>query len=150
MIKSFGWKKELSAELFLEDKPEVSVMIKKFGGKKVIVLGEVAKPGAYTFTHDMRLTEAIALAGNWTKYATKKRVLVIRGDIHTEPKVTESNVYALLRQGKISEDVSIQHQDIVYVPRSLIGDIDAFLGKLIPIVDKIYKGSETQTSVESH
>ena len=149
MIKTFGWKKELPAGVTLEHKPEVSVMIKKFGGKKVIVLGEVANPGVYKFTVDMRLIEALALAGDCTKYAVKKNILVIRGDIRKEPEVIVSDVYALLKNARLSEDVLIKSQDIVYVPRSLIGDINAFLGKLIPIVDKVYTGTTAKDAVEA-
>ena len=127
--------------------PQVSVMIRKFGGRKVIVLGEVAKPGVYTFTSDIRLIEAIALAGDCTNYAVKKNVLVIRGDIRNNPQVIVSNTAAILKNARLSENVLIQPQDIVYVPRSFIGNINAFLKTITPIVDTIYKGSVTERAV---
>ena len=61
--------------------PQVSVMIRQFGGSKVIVLGEVTSPGVYSFTGDIRIVEALALAGDCTKYAVRNNVLIIRGDI---------------------------------------------------------------------
>lgn len=147
MIKSFGRKEGVSIEIFLEDEPEVSVMIKEFGGKKVIVLGEVAMPGVYAFTSDIRLTEAIALAGDYTNYAVKKNVLVIRGDIRKNPQVNVSNTTALLKKGRLSENVLIQSQDIVYVPNTLIGNINTFLKTITPVVDSVYKGIIIETAV---
>jgi polysaccharide biosynthesis/export protein len=140
MVRSFGWKKEIPEEVMLEDKPEVSVMIKQFGGRKVIVLGDVAKPGVYTFLGDMRLAEAIALAGDFTKYGLKDNVMVIRGDIHNNPTVIYANMLALLKDARLCENVLIQPQDVIFVPRSVVGNINTFLEALAPLVDTAYKG----------
>lgn len=148
MVESFGWKKEVPAEVLLEENPEVSVMIKKFGGRKVIVLGDVAKPGVYTYTGDIRLIEALALAGDCTKYAVKNNVLIIRGDIRNNPTVISSNMLAFLKNAKLSENVLIQPQDVIFVPRSLIGNINAFIETITPMVDMIYKGSTAKTTME--
>jgi polysaccharide export outer membrane protein len=129
--------------------PQVSVMIRKFGGKKVIVLGEVARPGVYTFTGDIQVVEALALAGDCTKYAVKNNVLIIRGDIHKNPTIISSNVLAFLKNARLNENVLIQSQDVIFVPRSLIGNINAFVETIAPIVDMVYKGSTTKTAIES-
>ena len=130
--------------------PQVSVMIRKFGGKKVVVLGDVARPGVYTFTGDVRVVEALALAGDCTKYAVKNNVLIIRGDIHKNPTVISSNVLAFLKNAKLSENVLIQPQDVIFVPRSLIGNINAFIETIAPMVDMVYKGSTTKTAIDSY
>jgi polysaccharide export outer membrane protein len=119
--------------------PEVSVMIRKFGGGKVIVLGEVASPGVYSFTGDIRIVEALALAGDCTKYAVRNNVLIIRGDIHKSPTVISANILAFLKDAKLSENVLIQPQDVIFVPRSLIGNINTFLQEIAPIIDNVYK-----------
>jgi polysaccharide export outer membrane protein len=148
MVESFGWKKEVSAEVFLEESPEVSVMIKKFGGRKVIVLGDVKNPGVYTFTGDIRLIEALALAGDCTKFAVKNNILIIRGDIHNNPQVISANIAALLKNAKLSENALIQPQDVIFVPRSLIGNINAFVETLSPWLDLVYKGTTTKQAIE--
>ena len=130
--------------------PQVSVMIRKFGGKKVVVLGDVARPGVYTFTGDVRVVEALALAGDCTKYAVKNNILIIRGDIHKNPTVISSNVLAFLKNAKLSENVLIQSQDVIFVPRSLIGNINAFIETIAPMVDMVYKGSTTKTAIDSY
>jgi polysaccharide export outer membrane protein len=124
--------------------PEVSVMIRNFGGgkvigNKVIVLGDVASPGVYSFTGDIRIVEALALAGDCTKYAVRNNVLIIRGDIHNNPTVISANILAFLKDAKLSENVLIQPQDVIFVPRSLIGNINTFLQEIAPIIDAAYR-----------
>ena len=130
--------------LYVRD-PQVSVMIRRFGGRKVVVLGEVAKPGVYTFTSDIRLIEVLALAGDCTKYAVRNNVLIIRGDIHKNPTVISSNILAFLKDARLSENVLVEPQDVIFVPRSLIGNINAFLETISPIIDGVYKGASIQT-----
>jgi len=119
--------------------PQVSVMIRNFGGGKVVVLGEVANPGVYSLSGNMRIVEALALAGDCTKYAVRNNVLVIRGDIHNNPTVISSNILAFLKDAKLSENVLIQPKDVIFVPRSLIGNISAFLQEIAPIIDSAYR-----------
>lgn len=125
--------------LYVRD-PQVSVMIKKFGGNKVIVLGDVARPGVYNFTGTIRLIEALALAGDCAKHAVRNNILIIRGDIHKNPTVISSNILAFLKDAKIRENVLIQPQDVIFVPRSLIGNIHSFLDEILPIIDSVYRG----------
>jgi polysaccharide export outer membrane protein len=125
--------------LYVRD-PQVSVMIKRFGGNKVIVLGDIARPGVYNFTGTIRLIEALALAGDCTKYAVRNNIIIIRGDIHKNPTVISANLLAFLKDAKIRENVLIQPQDVIFVPRSLIGNIRSFLDEISPIIDSVYKG----------
>jgi polysaccharide export outer membrane protein len=121
--------------------PQVSVMVKKFGGNRVIVLGDVAKPGVYTYANEIRIVEALALAGDCTKFAVKNNVLVIRGDIHNNPQVIKANLIRFIKYADLSQNIPIQPQDIVFVPRTLVGNINAFLETLGPIIDNVYKAN---------
>src|SRR3989338_8788702 len=51
---------------------EVTVSIKQFGGRKVVVLGAVHSPGVYKPSGEITLLEAIALAQGYTKDAILK------------------------------------------------------------------------------
>jgi len=55
---------------------------------------------------------------------------------------------AFLKDARLSENVLIQPQDVIFVPRSLIGNINAFVETIAPIVDMVYKGSTVKTAVE--
>ncbi len=61
--------------LYLSD---ISITV-KFVNNKVSVLGEVARPGAYSFAKDqLTIFEAIGLAGGATIYGKKNEVVLIR------------------------------------------------------------------------
>lgn len=150
MVKSFGFDNQNQEDTIEREKADVYVAIKKISGKKFVVMGNVTKPGVYTFTNSLRLIEALALAGDCTKYAVKNNILVIRGDIHNNPQIISCNVDAILKNAKLNENLLIQSQDIIYVPRSLIGNINTFLEIIAPIVDTVYKGATTQAVLNNN
>jgi len=147
-VKSFNRRDYISQQISAAEQYIVTVKLRAFGTKKVVVLGEVTKPGVYNFVEDIQLLEALALAGDCTKYAVKNNVLIIRGDIHKNPTVISANILEFLKHAKLSENIPILPQDIVYVPRSLIGNINTFIETITPIVDTVYKGATSQKALE--
>lgn len=148
-IKRFDAGPPMPTLSFLNEKPDVTVTISKFGSRKIIILGEVSRPGVYSFVGDIRLIEAVALAGDCTKYAVKNNLLVIRGDLHNKPQVIISNISAILKNAKLSQNVLIQPHDIIYVPRTIIGNINTFLDIIAPVVDSVYKGTVIDNSLNN-
>jgi protein involved in polysaccharide export with SLBB domain len=109
--------------------PEVSVMIKRFGEKtnKVVVLGEIFIPGVYKFNRPPNIIEVVAAAGGHTKYAALNSIMVIRGPMQARPQVTRVNIAKVLQKGDLSENVQLNPNDIIYIPRSFIGEFNRFL-----------------------
>lgn len=108
----------------------VTVSIKQFGGRKIIVLGEVTSPGVYKPSGEVTLLEAIALAGGYTKDAILRNVVVISGALDKpEPKVY--NVLATIKNGDLSQNAIVRVGNIVYVPASHISNINHILTQLI-------------------
>ncbi|MEW6614159.1 MAG: polysaccharide biosynthesis/export family protein [Thermodesulfobacteriota bacterium] len=101
---------------------------------KVFVLGEVKSPGAYSFKHEIDLVTALSLAGGYTYDAKEKNILVIRG-YPAKTNVLVANLKDFLKQGDFSQNISLQSGDVVYVPRSVIGDIHYYVSRLTPMLD---------------
>ena len=102
-------------------------------GHRIHVFGEVEQPGTYTFKDsDISLADVIGQAGGPTVFATEASTKVIRGDI-TRPEIISANLENLLEQGDQSQNVTLIAGDIVYVPRSFIGDINRFATQMQPI-----------------
>jgi protein involved in polysaccharide export with SLBB domain len=114
--------------------PEVSIMIRRFGEQtyKVVVLGEILSPGVYKFGSPPSITELVASAGGYTKYAVLNSVLVLRGDVRAKPEVIRVNIAQILKAGKLTENISLKPNDIIYVPRSFIGNLNTFMELLQP------------------
>ena len=125
--------------------PQVSIIVKKFGGNKVIVLGEVKSPGVYRFTGEMRLLEVVGLAGGFSEDAKLKNILLIRGDIiNNKAKASSINVAKVWKEAKMDNNVQIEPMDIIYVPRSTIGNLNLFIRQITPSLSVIYQSVVTQ------
>ena len=109
--------------------PQVSVSIKRFGGKKVIVLGEVSNPGVYAPTGKSSLLEVIALAGGFSATAVTSNVLVIRGDV-VKSEAIACDLRRALKGGDLSQNISTEPNDIIYVPRRFITSVSDLAGEL--------------------
>ncbi len=111
--------------------PEVSISIRKLGGSKVIILGEVGHPGVYAVSGSKTILEAVALAGGFTKDAVVNSIVLIRGGFEN-PQVQRLNLKRPLLRGKdLKQNVALQSEDIVYVPRTFISDLGRVLLQII-------------------
>jgi polysaccharide export outer membrane protein len=118
--------------------PQVSIMIRRFGeqGNKVVILGEIPGPGVYKFSGPPTIIEAIASAGGYTRYAVLNSIMVIRGDVRNKPQVTRVNLAKIIKSGSLSENIFLRPNDIVYVPRSFIGNVNTFLEIFQPAISE--------------
>jgi polysaccharide export outer membrane protein len=101
----------LMAEKILT-KPSVVVSVKEYRSKRVTLLGQVQKPGSFSYTADMTLLQAISLAGGLTAIAQTTRVNLTRTNKKGE-KTVVVNVDAI-QEGR-SADIPLQAGDRVYV-----------------------------------
>ena len=113
--------------------PEVSVIVSSFGGKKVIVLGEVANKGIIRFTEPIKMMEVLALSGGYMESAGLKSVLVVRGDLSRHTDVIVVNIIDILK-GNLRENIYVQKGDIVFVPRSFVGNVAYFVRQIAPLL----------------
>ncbi len=117
--------------------PEVSLSLKKFSGKKVIVLGEVKEPGIYSVTGAKTILEAIGLAGGLTQDSVASSVIVISGGL-SNPKPRRINLTKALHKGDMSNNPPLQAEDIIFVPKKFIADINYIL---MQVLEPLTKGA---------
>jgi len=125
--------------------PEVSISIKKLGGKKVIVLGQVDKPGVYSVTGARTILEAIGLAGGFTNDAVCSSVVLIRGGF-TNPEAERINLTKAIDRGDLRMNVALESEDIVFVPKKFIANLNYFLKQ---VLDPISKGVYTAREINN-
>jgi len=124
---------DLSQDIILDDGDTVFVPIVTRASNRVYVFGEVEKPGVYPFMEDeMRIADAIAMAGGETVFAKREHVKVVRGDINN-PQVISADLKALVASGDQTQNIPLSNGDLVYVPRSFIGDINRFVKQVTPL-----------------
>jgi polysaccharide export outer membrane protein len=118
--------------------PQVSIMLRRFSehANKIIVLGEVFAPGVLRFGGHPTIAEVIASAGGYTKYAVMNNLMVIRGDVRGKPEIIKINFAKIIKHGDLSENIPLQSNDILYIPRSFIGNVNTFFEVIQPAVSE--------------
>jgi len=114
--------------------PRITVILRATSGFKVFVGGDVGQPGAVTLTGRVGAMEAIVLAGGFRDTARLSEVVLIRRGPDNRPMLRTLDMRAFLSYGAM--DVPLMPYDIVYVPRSAIGEvnlwIDQFINQVLP------------------
>lgn len=103
---------DFSQNAYLE--PDDYIYIASNIQNEIYVIGNVNNPGRRKMPVKLTMTQAIAEAGGFDKYAYKMKVLLIRGSIH-EPETQIINMKDILNG--IRPDVVLESKDIVFVNR---------------------------------
>ncbi len=106
--------------------PEVSVIVSEVRSFKVSVLGEVLKPGRYELKSWSTVLDALALAGGFTPFAARARIVILRPDGNSVKRIpfnynkltsNEGLLDKILGTGSdTKENFYLQNGDIVLVP----------------------------------
>jgi len=114
---------------------------------EIYMLGEVQHSGYFGYKERMTLTQLISHAGGYTDKGNINQVAIIRGYLD-DPSVYLVDLEKVL-EGKAT-DFMLQPYDIVFIPKSAVGDWNTMLDMLTPslqtltngyIVTQILKGS---------
>ena len=120
------------------DQPEVTLNVVTYGGREVIVMGEVRDPGAIPIASDrMTLVDALGRAGGPLKEtALLKQVILVRW-LPQEGRRRSWKIDARIKWWNGPEELYLQPYDVVFVPNTPIDDVgiwvDMYIRRLIPI-----------------
>ncbi len=147
-VKAAGLtEKQLSEEVarklsrFVEN-PEIFVKVAEFNSKKIYVLGEISSPGIYRLKNrDLTIRELMFMAGLPSKASALRRVQIIR-QTPEGPVRKLINVYDILYNGNLKNDIILKNGDIVYVPKR-------FTSKFSEVVSEIKAPFDTVGDLEA-
>jgi polysaccharide export outer membrane protein len=95
--------------------PVVIVIVKEVNSAQVSVLGEVRTPGMYKLTNRATVLDAVALAGGFTEYAKRNKVVIIR-DEPAGKRYIQLNVEEQLKGKRTKSDLFyVLPYDKIYV-----------------------------------
>jgi polysaccharide export outer membrane protein len=112
----------------------VFVPAKRSDESRVFLIGEVQSPGAFTLTPGMRLSHALALAGGPKDTALLDNARVIRGG-QQQLQVIQVDFQRALSGADGAQDIALATNDIIVVPRTRIGNWNAFLARIKPTIE---------------
>ena len=116
--------------------PRVQVLLKKkvLKVKRVFVFGDVKKPGMVPMPRHMTVLQALAAADIYQETALMEEVRVIRGGSLTKPHILMADLARAFTYGDLSRNVSLEENDIVFVPREHLGDATEAAKKIMPVI----------------
>jgi len=106
--------------------PQVSISMKTIAGRRVVILGQVRSPGVYSVSGRNTILEAIGMAGGFTEDAVGASVMLVRGGF-AKPVPLRLDLTKALTKADVSDNVILESDDMVYVPRRFVRDVNYFL-----------------------
>jgi polysaccharide export outer membrane protein len=109
--------KDIAAKLtnYMTD-PEVTVIVLQINSQKFNILGQVAKPGAYSLTVTTTIVDAIAGAGGFKDFAKKKHVYILRQSAGGGESRIDFNYQDFIKGKNVSQNIVLRPHDTVIVP----------------------------------
>ncbi len=111
--------------------PDVSVMLRSYVAQQIYVFGEVRSPGTKAYTPQMTALHALGVAAGGTQIAKLSNVFVLRRTGPTEMDVYRLDLSDALHGQAQARDLYLEPYDVVFVPRTVVGNINLFLRQWI-------------------
>ncbi len=95
--------------------PSVSVLVTQINSRKVFILGQVKKSGAFDILQPTNVMQALAMAEGMTEFARTNKVVVLR-EINGVKKRWEVNVDAIASGRRPDDNLVLEPGDTIIVP----------------------------------
>jgi polysaccharide export outer membrane protein len=110
-------------------RPEVEVALKQAAPVKVFVGGEVGLPGVYEIVGDA--LQAVMMAGGFKATGHPGSVVILRRGGDGRAMMRTADLAAALKSPVRGDRVPLRRFDIVFVPRSGVAEVGAYMGVII-------------------
>jgi len=116
--------------------PHVQVLLKKkvLKVKRVFVFGDVKKPGMVPMQRHMTVLQALAAVDSYQETALMEEVRVIRGGDLARPRILMADLARAFTYGDMTRNLSLEENDIVFVPREHLDDASEAGKIMMPII----------------
>jgi polysaccharide export outer membrane protein len=113
-------------------------------GERIYVFGEVNQEGIYRLKDAADFLSALSNAFGLTRTAVKEDIKIIRGyrERNRKPLILSVNYYDIVKRADLSQNLELMDGDVVYVPRTTIGDVNEFILNTTPLLDYLFYPSK--------
>lgn len=95
--------------------PVVTVTVTAINSRKIYILGEVTRPGAFPLVPDMTVLQALTSAGGPTPYAKTAKMYVLRSQNGVQTKLA-FNYKQIVKGNSPEQNIQLKPGDTVVVP----------------------------------
>ncbi len=121
-------KKKYASEI---DNPEITVIVRSFSYQRIFVDGEVYRAGLIPLVGQMTVLQSITQAGGKKDTAYLKGVIVIRRTPGDKLVTMQLNLEDALDNSDMTQDIALLPNDIVFVPKSTIANVNVWVDQYI-------------------
>lgn len=104
-------------------------------GRHYIIMGFINRPGVYPLEHNLRVREAVAIAGGLAKYA-RANIYLVRGD-REKPEVMRVNMNDIFFGDDLKGNVLLKPNDAIYVSSKSLYQIADFVQLLLSPITSV-------------
>jgi len=104
---------EKAAAKYVTDS-DATVIVRQINSRKVFVIGEVGKAGAFPLTSEMNVLQLIASVGGLAEFADKKNVMILRNENGRERRF-RFNYNEVIEGKNLQQNIMLQPGDTVLV-----------------------------------
>lgn len=94
--------------------PVVTVIVKEQGSQRIYIIGEVKSIGEYVLNKDLTVVQALALAGGFTEWAKKDKIVLLRRSQGKEQRMI-INYDDIVDGEKPGQNILLQADDTIIV-----------------------------------
>ena len=95
--------------------PQVTIIVTQINSQRFYVLGEAARPGAYTLIPDMTILQGLSNAGGFTPYANSKKIYLLREENGKQQKLS-FNYKDVISGKRTEQNIALKNGDTIVVP----------------------------------
>jgi polysaccharide biosynthesis/export protein len=95
--------------------PQVTVVVREINSRRFYILGEVARPGAFTLLPGMTILQALSGAGGFTQFASPKGIYLLRNENGKQTRYP-FNYKEVLKGINPQQNLILRTGDTVVVP----------------------------------
>jgi polysaccharide export outer membrane protein len=99
---------------FITD-PQVTVIVTAINSRRVFIIGEVNRPGAFPLFPNMTVLQALSGAGGFTQFANPKGIFVMRTENGKQVKIP-FNYKAVIQGERPEQNIFLKPGDTIVVP----------------------------------
>jgi polysaccharide export outer membrane protein len=99
---------------FISD-PQVTVIVMQINSRRIYVLGEVARPGAFPMLPNMTVLQALSTAGGFSQFAKLSAIYVLRTE-NGHQVTLPFNYKEVVRGVRPEQNIALKPGDTVVVP----------------------------------
>jgi len=116
--------------------PELTVILRQSSAQRIFVGGEVIRPGLISMNGPLSCLQAVMQAGGYRDTAEPTNVVIMRNQGTEKPIFLVANLKYDPKKEILPENIALQPQDVVFVPRSKIAEInlwvEQYIDKVLP------------------